>query len=358
MVTTALGFTPYNATNPDGYITGITSGNVTTALGYTPVNDDLPKMYHSLKWFTPSGNVSSSGTTVTSVGTQFTSGMVNAKLTISGESRIITAFISTTQVTVASAYSTNYSGITPSNWGVYNIAYEITTAGFQYFYGYNSNNVGGYERVKIGSDLFCYENTSLSNYWQLTGVIKGLGLNNDGKVAWSSTNNVTQTKDLGLWRNTAGVLEINDGSTVATGLLANRRDLLVRNVKASSLTLDLAPFTITGSNNTGQTASTPIAGINYLGGTRQYLTGNITTQSEIVWGATTYSFVGASTITNAYGNVFNAPIAGTNCTITNNFSAKFNAPISLTQTVTTETVTSNKTVTIVINGTTYKLLAV
>jgi hypothetical protein len=35
-VTTALGYTPYNATNPNGYITGITSGNVTTALGYTP----------------------------------------------------------------------------------------------------------------------------------------------------------------------------------------------------------------------------------------------------------------------------------------------------------------------------------
>lgn len=38
-VTTALGFTPYNTTNPSGYITGITSGNVITALGYTPVTN-------------------------------------------------------------------------------------------------------------------------------------------------------------------------------------------------------------------------------------------------------------------------------------------------------------------------------
>lgn len=356
-VVSALGFTPYNATNPSGYITGITSENVTMALGYIPVNDTLPKIYHVLRWFTPSSTVSSSGTTVTSIGTQFTSGMVNAKLTILGEARIITAFISSTQVTVASAYSTNYSGVASGSWGVYNIAYEITSAGFQYFYGYNSNNVGGYERVKIGSDLFCYENTSLSNYWQLTGVIKGLGLNNDGKVAWSSTNNVTQTKDLGLWRNSAGVLEINDGSTVATGLLANRRDLLVRNVRASSLTLDLAPFTITGSNNTGQTASTAISGWNYIGNYRTWLAGNITTQNENVWGAVTYNFGSASIITNAYGNVFNAPIAGTNATITNNFSALFNQQISLTQTVTTETVVQTRTVTIVINGTTYKLLA-
>lgn len=41
-VTTALGYTPYNATNPSGYITGINSGNVTTALGYTPSSIDSP----------------------------------------------------------------------------------------------------------------------------------------------------------------------------------------------------------------------------------------------------------------------------------------------------------------------------
>jgi hypothetical protein len=44
-VTTALTYTPYNATNPDGYITGITSSNVTTALGYTPYNATNPDGY-------------------------------------------------------------------------------------------------------------------------------------------------------------------------------------------------------------------------------------------------------------------------------------------------------------------------
>lgn len=47
-VTTALGFTPYNATNPSGYITGITSANVTTALGFTPYNATNPSSYISL----------------------------------------------------------------------------------------------------------------------------------------------------------------------------------------------------------------------------------------------------------------------------------------------------------------------
>ena len=116
-------------------------------------------------------------------------------------------------------------------------------------------------------------------------------------------------------------------------------------------------FSLTKPNNTNQTASSNIPGFNYVGGSRQWLTGAIATQTENVWGATTYSFVGASTITNAYGNVFNAPIAGTNCTITNRFAALFNQQISLTQTVTTETAVQTRTVTIVINGVTYKLLA-
>ena len=44
-VTSALGFSPYNATNPAGYITGITSANVTSALGYTPYNSTNPSGY-------------------------------------------------------------------------------------------------------------------------------------------------------------------------------------------------------------------------------------------------------------------------------------------------------------------------
>jgi hypothetical protein len=45
MVTGALGYTPYNSTNPSGYITGISSGMVTTALGYTPYNSSNPSGY-------------------------------------------------------------------------------------------------------------------------------------------------------------------------------------------------------------------------------------------------------------------------------------------------------------------------
>jgi len=47
LVTTALGYTPYNASNPSGYISGITSGNISTALGYTPYNASNPSGYIS-----------------------------------------------------------------------------------------------------------------------------------------------------------------------------------------------------------------------------------------------------------------------------------------------------------------------
>ena len=44
-VTTALGFTPYNSTNPSAFISSISSANVTTALGFTPYNATNPSGY-------------------------------------------------------------------------------------------------------------------------------------------------------------------------------------------------------------------------------------------------------------------------------------------------------------------------
>jgi hypothetical protein len=52
-VTTALGFTPYNASNPSGFLTGITSSQVTTALGFTPYNATNPAGYITSSSLTP-----------------------------------------------------------------------------------------------------------------------------------------------------------------------------------------------------------------------------------------------------------------------------------------------------------------
>lgn len=60
MVTTALGYTPYNSTNPSGYITGITKSMVTTALGFTPYNATNPNGY-----ITSSGSITGNAATAT-----------------------------------------------------------------------------------------------------------------------------------------------------------------------------------------------------------------------------------------------------------------------------------------------------
>lgn len=69
-VTSALGYTPYNSTNPNGYITGISSSDVTTALGYTPYNSSNPNGYTS--------NIG----TVTSVNNTSPDGSGNVTITI------------------------------------------------------------------------------------------------------------------------------------------------------------------------------------------------------------------------------------------------------------------------------------
>ncbi len=84
-----------------------------------------------------------------------------------------------------------------------------------------------------------------------------------------------------------------------------------------------AYFTITAPTDTNLTATSEAIGINIVGATRQHATGAITTQREIVVGAPTYSFVGASTITTAVTfEISGCPIAGTSATLTNRIAQR------------------------------------
>jgi hypothetical protein len=67
----ALGYTPYNSTNPNGYISSITSANVTTALGYTPYNSTNPSGYitsSALSSYLPLSGGTLSGVLTSSIG--------------------------------------------------------------------------------------------------------------------------------------------------------------------------------------------------------------------------------------------------------------------------------------------------
>ena len=122
-------------------------------------------------------------------------------------------------------------------------------------------------------------------------------------------------------------------------------------------------FSFTPPANTNQTATTNIPNFRISGANKQWATGTVANQYWNYLTANTAAFVGASTMTNSFGLYVEAATAGTNATITNNYSlgtngkAKFGGNIELTQTVTTEVLVSDTSVTIVINGVTYKLLA-
>jgi hypothetical protein len=82
------------------------------------------------------------------------------------------------------------------------------------------------------------------------------------------------------------------------------------------------PFTVTTSADTAQTASTEVNGVNLnVSATRQWATGAITTQREVLVQAPTYAFVAASTVTSAATfAITGAPTAGTHATLTNAYA--------------------------------------
>lgn len=127
--------------------------------------------------------------------------------------------------------------------------------------------------------------------------------------ASSTVNLNTQNFVAQTFRASNGFFDINTGATVTTGAVT--------------------AFTLTDFGNTGQTASTAIPGILIPASTRHWATGNITSQKEFEVRSKTYSFVGASVITDAFGMYVNSPTAGTNAAITNNWAAGFNGQIQV-----------------------------
>jgi len=135
------------------------------------------------------------------------------------------------------------------------------------------------------------------------------------------------------------------------------------NFSAGSATSNIINYSFAIPSNTNQTVSNNSPSFKITGNNKTFQTGALSTQYFNYITTNTISFVGASTATDVYNLFVESPTVGTNATVTNNYSfgtngkVKFGGNIELTQTVTTETVTSDTTVTIKINGINYKLLA-
>jgi len=110
-------------------------------------------------------------------------------------------------------------------------------------------------------------------------------------------------------------LQTFTGGKVGIGITAPLSTLHVQQTAAA--TGALKGFIYTGAVNTNQTLSTEIPAVTITTAGRQWATGALTTQREVLITQPTYSFVGASTITDAATlGIDGAPILSTNATIT------------------------------------------
>jgi hypothetical protein len=230
------------------------SGTILQNGGGLAVQDNTI-LYHSSSWFIPTSTVSTSGTTVTSVGTQFTSGMVGAKLTILRESKIITAFTSNTQVTVDSAYSQNYNSIPSGSWGVFSKSFANTDTDTNTNVFYDS----------FGNKKSYFDSNGNIIFTSTYGVFN----NNLSTVKLAFTN-------VGLWNPSSGLIEVQDGRQTPTGLLSERRDLLLRNITGSNAFFS-GSSTFTGS--LGVSGSVTATAFN---GTINATNGVVSSSSQII----------------------------------------------------------------------------
>ena len=110
------------------------------------------------------------------------------------------------------------------------------------------------------------------------------------------------------------------GSTlIINGTTTSAQFLFTQRAKSSG---SGTGYLIVAGAHTGQTASAEVLDADFdFDATLQHATGAITTQRSVLFRNRTYSFVGASTITNAATvAILGAPIAGTNATITNRYA--------------------------------------
>ena len=191
-----------------------------------------------------------------------------------------------------------------------------------------NSNVGTFNNVTVNAKGLV---TAASNVSYLTGLTVGTTTIGSGTNTRILYNNAGVLGEY-LVTGTGTTAVLSTSPTFTTSILTpnvtgiNGALTFTNAVQSSG---SVTSFTFTKPNNTGQTASTNIQGFLFTTGSRQWATGAVTTQEEVRITAPTYSFVGASTITNAYTLFVNAPIAGTNATITNNFAAGFSGNVNV-----------------------------
>lgn len=168
-----------------------------------------------------------------------------------------------------------------------------------------------------------------SNYWHFEAYQNSIGSGNTitnqmGFYAHSSmtgaTNNYGFYGNIASGTNRWNIYMNGTAQNYFAGYIGQNITVPLANlhiVQTATATGTLKGIIYTGSVNTNQTVNTEIPSITLTTAGRQWATGGIQTQREILINKPTYSFVGASTIRDAATLTIDAaPVAGTNATLT------------------------------------------
>jgi hypothetical protein len=200
------------------------------------------------------------GDAVTAVNANFNNIFITESLNISGS--ITGSLFGTSSFATTASYALNAGG-SSINTGSFATTGSNTFRGDQTITGSvlitGSFGVTGSIRstVSVAAPTLMYTSIVSSNGGEIRLAQTQVRLNTNSNIAWAASTDSNATKDIGLRRNNTGSLEIYDGNT-ADGTLANRRDLLVRNITGSNVTISGSLTVITGSGIEFQVLSTGV----------------------------------------------------------------------------------------------------
>lgn len=330
-VTTALGYTPYNATNPDGYTTNtgtvtsvggtgtvsgltltgsvttagdltlggtlsLTSGNVTTALGYTPYNATNPSGYLSTVSLTsnvtgtlPIANGGTGATTDSGARTALglgtaavlNSGVANGVATLDGSGTVPTS-----QLPGAVLGGLNYQGTWNASTNTPALASSTGSKGYYYVVSVaGSTNLNGITDWKIGDwavyDGYAWQKVDNTDAVSSVNGFTGAVVLTTTDVAQGTNLYFTQAAARGSVSAGTGI-SYNSTSGVITNS-APDQTVALTGAGTTTITGTYPNFTITSNDSTVGTV-TSVGGTGTVNGLT--LIGTVTTNGSLTLGGT------------------------------------------------------------------------
>ena len=295
------------------------------------VNQNDGTIYHITRWFTPTSalTIAANGLSATITSGQFTAAMTGAKLRLTGgvNEPIITAVdVPNRRITLSFAVDASFFGqsVAVADWGVYSARYSSGV-----FFSHSQSSTQ-YSLISTSTSVF-YQGVFADSGESV--LLNGLGMQLSASdiITWAGVNtpNVqNQTKDTGLFRPSAGLLQIYDGITTSA-----LRDLKLRSLFADKIqpntTTGLKIGTVYNTSLTTATNNTAVISIAVqdttgFPATGTILIGGVTIVNYTSKTTTSFNFASTTIPTYVVGTEVLVTSAGDYTTIEPDGTIKFN----------------------------------